>query len=74
MQPSTDATSFSSVAMDARNAITRQIGDATIILANGHKRFSMLLKRLKHIAIVQINYGITDIVADIILLRLIATL
>ena len=34
----------------------------------------MLCTRLEHIAIIQIDYGITDIVAGIILLRLLATL
>ena len=33
----------------------------------------MLFTRLQHIAIIQIDYGITDIVAAIILLRLLAT-
>ena len=34
----------------------------------------MLVTRLEHIAIIQIDYGITEIVAGIILLRILATL
>ena len=59
-----------------RQRFQLHVGDAPVILANG-QRFTMFLRmlftRLEHIAIIQIDYGITDIVAAIILLHLLAT-
>ena len=48
-----------------------QVVDAPVILANG-QRFTMFLYVIHTIG-TQIDYGITDIVAAIILLRLLAT-
>ena len=73
-------TSRSNVTMGPRKLIVNdarlQIGDPTVILAKvrDSQCSFMLFTRLKDIAIIQIDYSIADIVSDIILLRLTATL